>query len=79
MKTCRKNRRDAASKTDSGRTVYSGGGISPDEAIKADTITVEKARFQQRLNNPIFAFTLQLAYGQIKGFESYKIDRPISI
>jgi carboxyl-terminal processing protease len=68
----------AASKTDSGRTVYSGGGISPDEAVKAETITVEKARFQQRLNNPIFAFTLQLAFGQIKGFESYKIDRPIS-
>jgi carboxyl-terminal processing protease len=67
----------AASKTDSGRTVYSGGGISPDEAVKAETITVEKARFQQRLNNPIFAFTLQLAFGQIKGFESYKIDRPI--
>ena len=68
----------AASKTDSGRTVYSGGGISPDEAVKAETITVEKARFQQKLNNPIFAFTLQLAFGQTKGFESYKIDRPIS-
>ena len=68
----------AASKTDSGRTVYSGGGISPDAVVKADTITVEKARFQQRLNNPLFAFTLQLAFGQIKGFESYKIDRPIS-
>jgi carboxyl-terminal processing protease len=68
----------AASKTDSGRTVYSGGGIGPDEAVKAETITVEKARFQQRLNNPIFAFALQLAFGQAKGFESYKIDRPIS-
>ncbi|MBA3786022.1 MAG: S41 family peptidase [Acidobacteria bacterium] len=68
----------AASKTDSGRPVYSGGGISPDEAVKAETITVEKARFQQKLNNPIFAFTLQLAFGQTKGFESYKIDRPIS-
>ncbi|MDQ3711905.1 MAG: S41 family peptidase [Acidobacteriota bacterium] len=68
----------AASKTDSGRTVYSGGGIGPDETVKAETITIEKARFQQRLNSPIFAFTLQIAFGQIKGFESYKIDRPIS-
>jgi len=68
----------AASKTASGRTVYSGGGINPDQAVKAETITIEKARFQQKLNNPIFAFTLQLAFGQIKSFESYKIDRPIS-
>ncbi len=68
----------AESRTDSGRIVYSGGGINPDEAVKAQTISVEKARFQQKLNNPIFAFTLDLAFGQVKGFETYKVDRPIS-
>jgi carboxyl-terminal processing protease len=68
----------AESKTDSGRTVYSGGGINPDIAVKPDTITTDKARFQQKLNNPIFAYVLDLAYGKIKGFESYKVDRPIS-
>jgi carboxyl-terminal processing protease len=68
----------AESKTIGGRTVYSGGGINPDIAVKPDTITTDKARFQQKLNNPIFAYVLNLAYGKIKGFETYKVDRPIS-
>jgi len=67
-----------ASKTDSGRTVYSGGGINPDIVVKQQTISIEKARFQQKLNDPIFAFVLDLAYGKMNGFDSYKIDRPIS-
>ena len=66
------------SKTDLGRTVYSGGGINPDEVIKPQTITNEKARFQQKFLDPIFAFTLDLSFGKIKGFETYKIDRPIT-
>ncbi len=66
------------SKTDLGRKVYSGGGINPDEIIKPQTITTEKARFQQKFNDPIFAFTLDLAFGKIKGFETYKVDRPIT-
>ena len=68
----------AESRTDSGRIVYSGGGINPDEQIKSQTISIEKARFQQKLNNPIFAFTLDLAFGKVKGFENYKVDRPIA-
>lgn len=68
----------AESKTDAGRSVYSGNGITPDETVKAQTITVEKARFQRRLNDPIFAFSLDLAYGKLKGFETYRVDRPIS-
>ncbi|CAN5867279.1 S41 family peptidase [soil metagenome] len=64
-------------KTDSGRTVYGGGGITPDEAIKAQTITTEKARFQAKLNDPIFAYSLALSYGKIPGFETLKVDRPI--
>jgi carboxyl-terminal processing protease len=68
----------AETKTDTGRTVYGGGGIKPDIDVKAQTITIEKARFQQKLNNPIFAYVLDLAYGKTPGFESYKVDRPIS-
>ncbi|MEO7675036.1 MAG: S41 family peptidase [Pyrinomonadaceae bacterium] len=64
-------------KTDAGRPVYSGGGINPDVAIKPDTITSERFRYQTKLNNPIFAFSMDLAYGRIKGFEAYKVDRPI--
>lgn len=65
------------SKTDSGRTVYSGGGIAPDVAIKPDTITTDKLRFQQKLNNPIFAYTLDLSFGKNSAFADYKIDKPI--
>lgn len=64
-------------KTDAGRTVYSGGGITPDENIKAQTITSEKARAQVKLNDPIFAYVLNLAYGKNAAFADYKIDKPI--
>lgn len=67
----------AASKTDSGRNVYSGGGITPDVVVKPDTIPVERFRFQQKMNNPVFAFALDLAYGRVKGFENLRADRPI--
>ncbi|MEP7148651.1 MAG: S41 family peptidase [Acidobacteriota bacterium] len=69
--------RGPESKTDAGRTVYSGGGITPDVELKADTITIEKARFQQKLFNPVFAFALELAAGRIKGYETNRVDRPI--
>ena len=65
------------SKTDLGRSVYSGGGIAPDIEINPDTIPIERARFQQRLANPIFAFALDLAAGRVKGFESLKVSEPI--
>lgn len=64
-------------RTDSGRIVYSGGGIMPDEIVKAPTIPTERARFQAKLNDPIFAFALDLAYGKIPGYETFKVDRPI--
>jgi hypothetical protein len=46
--------------------------------VKPQTITTEKARFQQKFLDPIFAFTLDLSFGKIKGFETYKVDRPIT-
>jgi carboxyl-terminal processing protease len=64
-------------KTDSGRIVYGGGGIMPDEVIKPQTVSTESARIQQKLVNPVFAFSLDLAYGKIPGFEPYKVDKPI--
>jgi len=66
------------SRTDSGRAVYSGGGINPDVPIKPQTIPIERARFQAKLTNPIFAFALELVVGKVKGFETYKVDKPIS-
>jgi carboxyl-terminal processing protease len=67
----------AESKTDAGRSVYSGGGITPDVPLKADTITIEKARFQQKLFNPVFAFALDLTAGRVKGYENNRVDQPI--
>src|SRR5690606_13798541 len=67
-----------AVRTGTGRIVYSGGGINPDVAVKADTIPIERARFQQKLNNPIFAFALDLIYGRSADFKGYKVDKPIN-
>ena len=65
------------SRTDSGRIVFGGRGITPDETIKPRTLTNESARSQLKLINPIFAFSLDLAFGKIAGFESFKVDKPI--
>lgn len=59
-------------KTDTGREVYSGGGIAPDEIVKPRTITPT----QRRLLNPIFAFGRELVNGRIKGLDAYRIARP---
>lgn len=61
------------SKTDMGRTVYGGGGIMPDEIVKPIYLN----SVQQKLNNPVFAFALELSFGRVKGFENYKVDKPI--
>lgn len=64
-------------KTDSGRTVYGGGGIQPDVFVKTPTIPSSRARFQRKLTSPIFAFVLEVSFGKLKGYETYKIDRAI--
>ena len=58
------------SHTDTGRAVYGGGGISPDEIAKATKFTPAEAR----LINPIFAFALELTMGRVAGFENYKVQ-----
>jgi carboxyl-terminal processing protease len=61
------------SRTDTGRPVYGGGGISPDESVKPRLITPP----QQRLIDPLFAFARELVNGRINGLESYKVQRAI--
>ncbi|HLM00212.1 MAG TPA: S41 family peptidase, partial [Pyrinomonadaceae bacterium] len=65
-------------KTDLRRTVYGGGGIQPDEAIKPQTIPAERGQLQGKLVDPIFAFALDLVYGKMPGFEAYKADKAIT-
>jgi len=61
------------SHTDTGRAVYGGGGISPDEIAKPVRYGIAEAR----VTDPIFAFALELAMGRVAGFENYKVQRPI--
>jgi carboxyl-terminal processing protease len=62
-----------ASRTDTGRPVYGGGGITPDEMIKPQLLTT----LQGRLRDPLFFFSRDLATGRIPGLEKYKVDRAI--
>ncbi len=64
-------------KTDSGRAVFGGGGISPDEVVKPFTISAEKNQAESAFLDPTFAFSLDLAFGKVAGFESYKVDRAL--
>ncbi len=68
----------SVSKTDTGREVYSGGGINPDVIIKQRTITYERSRAEQKIASPVFAFALDLVNGRVGGFENYKVDRPFA-
>ena len=57
------------SKTDTGRTIYGGGGIAPDEAVKARTLNPQ----QVRLMDPIFGFARELVNGRVSGYENLKV------
>jgi carboxyl-terminal processing protease len=59
-------------RTDSGRTVYGGGGIDPDVAVKIPAHENELIRVWIE---PVFQFARQLAGGQVPGLTEFKIDR----
>ena len=62
-----------ASRTDTGRPVYGGGGITPDEVVKPQLISA----MQGRLRDPLFFFSRDVANGRVPGLEGYKVDRAI--
>jgi carboxyl-terminal processing protease len=62
-----------ASHTDTGRPVYGGGGITPDEPVKPQLLTAT----QVRLRDPIFFFARDMATGRVSPLSNYKVDRPI--
>jgi len=66
---------DQERKTDTGRAVYGGGGISPDEDVKPRTMNVT----QRRLLAPTFLFARELANGRLKGFESSRMVAPLGV
>jgi carboxyl-terminal processing protease len=61
------------SHTDTGRAVYGGGGISPDEVVKPGTISAA----ERHLRDILFAFSLELVSGRVQGFDQYKVQRAI--
>lgn len=60
------------SKTITGRNVYSGDGIAPDEFVKPELFSQN----QFALLDPIFFFAVELANGRISGLETSKITLP---
>ena len=62
-----------ASRTDTGRPVYGGGGITPDEAVKPQLLS----NIQGRLRDPIFFFSRDVATGRVSSLDKYKVDRAI--
>lgn len=61
-------------KTDTGRAVFGGGGITPDEHVEARTISTT----QRRLVSPLFAFTRDLANGRVAGMGQYRVPAGIN-
>jgi carboxyl-terminal processing protease len=66
------------SRTDSGRVVYGGGGISPDETIAQREIPRELLRGQMPyLLDALFGFTRELTNNRISAFSAYKVQRAL--
>ncbi len=65
-----KEKNNLANKTATGRKIYGGDGITPDETVKNDEMT----KSQIALLDPLFFFAAEIANGRVKGFENYKIN-----
>jgi len=63
----------AEKKTDTGRAVYEGGGIAPDENVNPRTTNLT----QRRMLSPIFAFVRELVNGRVRGLETSKLPKGI--
>lgn len=62
-----------AVKTLTGRTIYGGNGIAPDETEKSP----EFNRSQLALLDPIFLFTREVVAGKIRNFENYRVTTQV--
>lgn len=64
-------KKNFAAQTVTGRRVFGGNGITPDEIVKNSSLN----QTQIGLLDPLFFFAVELANGRIKGVENYKITR----
>lgn len=60
-------------KTFTGRTIYGGNGITPDEMEKSQELN----RIQLDLVDPVFMFSREIVGGRVRNFENYRITMPI--
>lgn len=60
-------------KTLTGRNIFGGNGITPDEPEKAP----EMNRFQIELLDPLFMFSREVVAGRVRNFENYHITMPV--
>lgn len=67
------DKNNLVSRTITGRKVFGGNGITPDEIVKTSAFNQN----QTALLDPLFFFTRELVGGKIKNFESYKSRVPI--
>jgi carboxyl-terminal processing protease len=68
-----KTAQSRASRTDTGRLVYSGDGITPDEIVEYP----ELSDLEISLLDPMFLFAREIVTGRIQGLEDYKVTGPI--
>jgi carboxyl-terminal processing protease len=61
-----------AKKTITGRSVFGGNGIMPDEVVPTQDLT----DVQKKLLDPIFFFIREMVNGKIQGMEAYKWTKP---
>ena len=61
-------------KTDTGRPVYGGGGIAPDENVQVRTITAS----QRRLLSPVFSFTRELVNERVPRVSAFGVPGGIN-
>ncbi|MEW6212398.1 MAG: S41 family peptidase [Acidobacteriota bacterium] len=61
-------------RTDSGRTVYGGGGIEPDVKVKFPSREFE---LQRVWLDSTYEFARALIAGQVQGFDEFRIDRTV--
>lgn len=62
-----------AARTISGRAVYGGDGISPDETVKP----AQLSRTQANLLDSLFFFARELTGGRLRNFETYRTTVPV--
>lgn len=60
-------------KTLTGRTIYGGNGIAPDETEKTQIMN----RFEIDLLDPLFMFSREMVGGRIRNFENYRVTTPV--